>query len=245
MSEQRYMISDASKKLDVEPHVLRYWEEELEMDISRNEMGHRYYMEHDLRILRSVKELKQQGFQLKAIKLLLPELKASDGNNLDKLLGLKEELNKKVEEEEGGILLASRGQNKSHAARSKSDIHIVEQSDTRSSALTASETMEVTTDMDDKMNQFQSIMNKIIANALVENNAILGQTIGDNVSNQVIKEMDYLMKIKDDREEQRFKRLDETIREYQKARQEAAVSLEPRKPAKRRKSRFFRRKPRR
>ena len=29
MSETRYMISDASRLVDVEAHVLRYWEEEL------------------------------------------------------------------------------------------------------------------------------------------------------------------------------------------------------------------------
>ena len=31
MSETHYLISDASKKVDVESHVLRYWEEELEL----------------------------------------------------------------------------------------------------------------------------------------------------------------------------------------------------------------------
>ena len=43
MSETRYIISDAAKMINVEPHVLRYWEEEQGMDIPRNEMGHRYY----------------------------------------------------------------------------------------------------------------------------------------------------------------------------------------------------------
>lgn len=28
MAEARYLISDAAKKVDVESHVLRYWEEE-------------------------------------------------------------------------------------------------------------------------------------------------------------------------------------------------------------------------
>ena len=31
MAEARYLISDAAKKVDVESHVLRYWEEELEL----------------------------------------------------------------------------------------------------------------------------------------------------------------------------------------------------------------------
>ena len=41
MADVHYLISDASRKVDVESHVLRYWEEELEMNIPRNEMGHR------------------------------------------------------------------------------------------------------------------------------------------------------------------------------------------------------------
>lgn len=38
MEEKRYIISDASKMLNVESHVLRYWEEELAINIPRNEM---------------------------------------------------------------------------------------------------------------------------------------------------------------------------------------------------------------
>ena len=38
MDEVHYLISDASRKVDVEAHVLRYWEEELELAIPRNEM---------------------------------------------------------------------------------------------------------------------------------------------------------------------------------------------------------------
>lgn len=48
MHEVRYMISEASKLIDVEQHTLRYWEEELELNISRNEMGHRYYKNEDI-----------------------------------------------------------------------------------------------------------------------------------------------------------------------------------------------------
>ena len=61
MSETRYMISDASKLVDVEAHVLRYWEEELDLPIGRNEMGHRYYTEENIRLFRHIKELKDRG----------------------------------------------------------------------------------------------------------------------------------------------------------------------------------------
>ena len=61
MSETHYLISDASKKVDVESHVLRYWEEELEMNIPRNEMGHRYYTDFHIRLFKQIKELKEKG----------------------------------------------------------------------------------------------------------------------------------------------------------------------------------------
>ena len=38
MNEIRYLISDASKKVDVETHVLRYWEEELGLSIVREKV---------------------------------------------------------------------------------------------------------------------------------------------------------------------------------------------------------------
>ena len=75
MDEKRYLISDAAKVVQAEPHVLRYWEEELELPIQRTELGHRYYTEEDIQTFQNIKELKERGFQLKAIKVLLPELK--------------------------------------------------------------------------------------------------------------------------------------------------------------------------
>ena len=74
MDTKRYIISDAAKMVDVEAHVLRYWEDELELPIARNEMGHRYYTEDNIRMFHHIKELKEQGYQLKAIKVLLPEV---------------------------------------------------------------------------------------------------------------------------------------------------------------------------
>ena len=35
-AEKIYMISDAAKQVEVEAHVLRYWEEELEVPAKRN-----------------------------------------------------------------------------------------------------------------------------------------------------------------------------------------------------------------
>ena len=73
MDQVRYMISDAARLVEVESHVLRYWEEELELPIARNEMGHRYYTEDDIQLLKHIKKLKERGYQLKAIKMDISE----------------------------------------------------------------------------------------------------------------------------------------------------------------------------
>lgn len=71
MESTIYYISETAKKVQVEPHVLRYWEDELQLKIQRNEMGHRCYTENNIETFRRIKLLKEQGLQLKAIKMVL------------------------------------------------------------------------------------------------------------------------------------------------------------------------------
>ena len=71
MEEQKYLISDAARIVKVEAHVLRYWEEELELPIGRTELGHRYYTRENIETFQKVKDLKEKGLQLKAIKTIL------------------------------------------------------------------------------------------------------------------------------------------------------------------------------
>lgn len=72
MEEKKiYLISDASRKVQVESHVLRYWEDELKLPVKRNELGHRYYTEEDITEFQEIKKLKEQGLQLKAIRMIL------------------------------------------------------------------------------------------------------------------------------------------------------------------------------
>ena len=74
MGEVHYMISEAAKRVRVETHVLRYWEEELNLNIGRTEMGHRYYTEENIQLFNCIKELKEQGILLKDLKLLIPDI---------------------------------------------------------------------------------------------------------------------------------------------------------------------------
>lgn len=74
MGEVHYLISETAKRVGVESHALRHWEEELSLPIGRTEMGHRYYTEEDIQLFSCIKELKEQGILLKEIKELLPDI---------------------------------------------------------------------------------------------------------------------------------------------------------------------------
>ena len=87
-----YLISEAAHLADVEPHVLRYWEEELNLAIPRNELGHRYYTEKHIEMFKKIKIFKERGYQLKAIRANLYE----DGEGAPVIAG-----------EDGGILYLS------------------------------------------------------------------------------------------------------------------------------------------
>ncbi len=43
MSETSYSVSETAKLLDVQSHVLRFWEDELHLPIDRNEMWTQIY----------------------------------------------------------------------------------------------------------------------------------------------------------------------------------------------------------
>lgn len=182
MSETRYMISDTAKKVDVEAHVLRYWEEELEIGISRTELGHRYYTEEDIKLFQKIKELKERGLQLKAIKVLIPELEKRKPEKEDRLPVIQKE---KEEKEQA-------------------------------------ETLPAIGPDPDKLKQFESIVTGIFRQVIQENNAELEGRITDSL----VKEVNLLMQVREEREEERFRRLDETIRAYQKNRQMVAATKE-------------------
>ncbi|MDD3219901.1 MAG: helix-turn-helix domain-containing protein [Lachnospiraceae bacterium] len=72
MEQTNFSVSEAVRMVGVQSHVLRYWEEEMLLPISRNNRGHRTYTEQDIRIFLSVKELKQKGLSLKQMKTIMP-----------------------------------------------------------------------------------------------------------------------------------------------------------------------------
>ena len=61
-----------------------------------------------------------------------------------------------------------------------------------------------------------NFLTQMIGQAIEENNEKLSQDISRMVNDKVLKEIDYLMRVADERDEERFRQLDETIRLYQK-----------------------------
>ena len=221
MSETHYLISDASKKVDVESHVLRYWEEELEMNIPRNEMGHRYYTDFHIRLFKQIKELKEKGYQLKAIKHALEQIK-KDGK-------LEGELTDEILEQDMDAALK--------------ELKEEEKEENTAMVSTSADGSPLPVSAEEKMAQFQQMMNLIIGRALEVNNEKLSQDISRMVNDKVLKEIDYLMRVADERDEERFRQLDETIRLYQKenkGRAEAAAAKAPFLPSIFRKRKFGR-----
>jgi DNA-binding transcriptional MerR regulator len=154
------MISDAADMVHVETHVLRYWEEELELAIPRNEMGHRYYTRDNIKEFQKIKDLKDQGYQLKAIRMIL---------HSDDLLP---------------------------------------QTPPQGTAMPVPAELSA----EERMCQFRELMSDIVGKAIAQNNEELSQTIGKDVQEMVIKEMNYLMREQETAQEERYRKLDAAIR---------------------------------
>ncbi len=226
MGEKRYIISDASKMLNVESHVLRYWEEELEIKVPRNEMGHRYYTESNIEILSKVRDYKNQGYSLKAIKNMIGRVKnAKDRLTVRQPISLME-----IREKRGDNLcngnVFDNSQNMTDICEKEGGDLCVSSEKQLSNDSKAN--MENTTNI--KMEQFQNLMNKIVSNALKESTEGLGKELSDNVSENVLKGMNYMMRVQEEKEEERYKKLDELMRSKQKiSRQEKRKKIKAEK----------------
>lgn len=163
MDKVRYMISDAADMVHVETHVLRYWEDELELSIPRNEMGHRYYTRENIKEFQRIKDLKDQGYQLKAIRMIL------------------------------------------HTGKIDPEMEVKQEVQAQNSAVPSLTPEE-------RMCQFRELMSDIVGRAIAQNNEELSQTIGKDVQEMVLKEMNYLMREQDNAQEERYRKLDAAIR---------------------------------
>lgn len=197
MEKVRYMISDAAAAVDVETHVLRYWEDELGLDVPRNELGHRYYTRDNIKQFLRIKELKEKGYQLRAIRDMLHSDAPGEPLNPPNPAAMEKSVqpvnytnitNQTVKQEMSGYNPAYHDElpGYNHTYRSRT--------------------------ADERMDEFRELMSNIVGRAIALNNEELSQQISTEVQERILKEMNYLMREQDIAQEERYKKLDAAIR---------------------------------
>ena len=208
VEEERYLISDAAKIVEVEAHVLRYWEEELELPIGRTELGHRYYTRENIETFQKVKELKEKGLQLKAIRTILKGLEKyqtqlQDGEyhtgRPQESIGQAQKSDKAVESAEKACDGFGSVDEENSAKESKQ--------------------LQLLQENTEKLKHFEILVEGIVDRVVKENNEHLEKHIEVTFS----REMDYLVHMQEQREEERYRRLDESIRQHQNRQMVAAA----------------------
>lgn len=202
MEKVRYMISDAARMVALEQHVLRYWEDELQLDIPRNEMGHRYYTDDNIKEILRIKDLREKGYQLKAIRMYLKKEKRNEEK--------EQEARKKHVDLDGFVTLTS-AKELGLGDEMDSDC-VVDTTADSEHMISRPEESQVSAETQEqariRVEQFQKLMTEIVANAMRENNEVLTT----HVEERILKEMNYLMQEHYQLEEDHYKKLDEAIR---------------------------------
>ncbi len=201
MGEVYYLITDAAKKVNVENHVLRYWEDELGIRIKRNELGHRYYTKEDVEKFIRIKQLKDEGIQLKAIRRIL-------------------EKNMTVIEQQKEV-----GKDNEQVER-KMNIMIKDPipSEINKKEIVSYNLGEPT---NEKAMRLQYLLKQMIGDAVKENT----REIYEEMKDGIIKELDYQFRIQEEkedkreeerlkREEEHYRQVDELLRNKRKAKKE-------------------------
>lgn len=247
MAETRYIISDAARMINVEPHVLRYWEEELAIEIPRNELGHRYYTEKEIHLFENIRDLKEKGFQLKAIRLIITTL------NEDAPFGKKENAEVNMTEDELAASSPATSQEQEDREHHKPEDQISGNETTGGSEekeIKEKEDRPVPVEAkpykvlsaEDKMKHFKTIMDGIVTEALQRNNVQLENTMISQVTDVVIQELGKVEERQEGQSERYYKLLDEAIRGRQRAGREVAAAKVPSYGVPKRRKRLFKRK---
>ena len=205
-------------------------------------MGHRYYTEEQVELFKQIKELKDSGFQLKAVKAVLDG--QMQGAAVMQYVG-NEAVDKNVQAAcnstagdnarcvcngtaDNNVQAACNGAVDNNVPAAQGEAHMESAGTSEVAALTQEELAMKRSE--DKLAQFEQIIGDIVTRSLLENNVALGENISaavsERVCDKVIKEMDYMMRVREEAEDDRFRRLDETIRGVQKSNKEAAAYRE-------------------
>lgn len=209
MVKETYLINEAAKEVHVEAHVLRYWEEELELPIKRNEQGHRIYTREDIDRFIKIKNLKDKGLQLKAVKTFL-----SDNPFAQKQLT---KLSKTTAEN----------------TVNEPKKNMIEIKSIKSIMKPKNEISEVKVSAEEQTERLQYLFQKLVKEAVAANNEELTnklvQRLSESIRDDVCKELDYQFRLFEERDDERendrlseevkrneeyYKRIDELLGQY-------------------------------
>ena len=222
MIKETYLINEVAKEVHVESHVLRYWEEELGIPIKRNRQGHRIYTQEDVRRFIKIKGLKDQGLQLRAVKLVLNQLQEGEceeeeyqkpenpfaqkqltkmnKNGEMKVIQIKEI---KSLDKHNNLLHERKNENKGELA-----IHKKEEP-------------EEETSQQEKLARMQFLLQKMISDAVRSNNQVMIDELSSQMKENICKEMDYQFRLLEEHEQEREAAREAREEEREKARREA------------------------
>lgn len=170
--------------------------EELELPIGRTELGHRYYTRENIETFQKVKDLKEKGLQLKAIKTIL--------KGLEKYETLHQ----------AGDARPDSVQEENLDTESVKDTG----KDTASGQENTQE-LQVLQENTEKLKHFENLVEGIVERVVKENN----ETLEKHIEVTFSREMDYLVHMQEQREEERYRKLDESIRQHQNRQMVAAA----------------------
>lgn len=218
MEDTIYYISEASKKVQVEPHVLRYWEEELQLGIKRNEMGHRCYTQKDIETFSRIRLLKEQGLQLKAIRLVLQ----GDNGFLYRAEGQKDTQVKEMQEEKDI-------QKEKEALEEKVEDMVMKKA--KKYMVTMSKGKETVVEMpreelqeyeepEDEKTKKAARLQYLLQHMVTEAVKSANQEMCTEIKESILKELDYQFRQQEERdeahwkqEEEHYRKIDEMIRQ--------------------------------
>ncbi len=212
--EKIYQVSEAAEALETEVYTLRYWENQLGFEVPRNASGHRYYEETQITLFRNVKRLKDAGFGLRQIKAMGERMSAVAELSDERLQELRNRIaGLEAEQETVFCGKEAKEQTEREECVVKENFELCVSEPEGAGALQEGRA--------EGLQLLQEGMTKWLGEVLQKNNEHLSRKIEEGVSERMARELRFLFRQQEEREEERYRRLDRTIREYQQARANA------------------------
>ena len=213
--------------------MLRYWEEELEIKIPRNEMGHRYYTTKEIEKLKKVRDLKRQGYGLRSIRMMINGSLSKNNEQYKSKEDSDSTIITDYNEGRTQVMNVEKNVAQSIAERDymkeTSNHNILEDKNSNNyevSSLRYRNEMQYSKNKEynrteifskeEKMEQFKKIMSSIVKDAIKESQKEISEQIGEKLENGLGREIKTRLTEQDKIAEERYRKLDEAIRQKQK-----------------------------